>query len=585
MAAPAPRPTPNERHTIPEQLDSDRLRTLIDVGGFIVAELELDAVLVRVLEAACELTGARYAAVGVLDETRTELERFVTRGLDADAERAIGQRPRGRGVLGVLIRDPRPLRVTSLDDHPSSYGFPSGHPAMETFLGVPVLVRGQVWGNLYLTEKDGGAGFDQADEDAAVVLARWTAIAIENARLYRVAEQQRGELERAVRGLEATQAIAHAVGADTDLDRVLALISKRGRALVDARSVVILLRDGDDLVLTASAGHSRRPHGERIPIDASTSGEVMRRGRPERVSNVRARLRVAPEQLGVDNARSALMIPLAHRGESLGILIAFDRGADGAAFSDEDEQTLKAFGASAATAVATARGVQRQRLRDALGAAESERRRWAQELHDETLQALGGLRILLSTAYQRGDPGILADATVQALELIEQEITNLGSIITELRPAALDSIGLAAALEALFDRHQTINDLEIEGVLELPGARDDDGALNSELEATVYRLVQEALTNVAKHARASRVRVTVQVDGGRLAVVVADDGTGFVVGAVDRGFGLTGMRERVLMAGGELRIDSSDAGTTVSASLPLSGQGAQADLQGGRRDA
>jgi signal transduction histidine kinase len=454
---------------------------------------------------------------------------------------------------------------------------------METFLGVPVLVRGQVWGNLYLTDKEGGGEFDPADEDAAVVLARWAAIAIENARLYRAAEEQRVELERAVRGLEATHAIAHAVGADTDVDRVLALIVKRGRALVDARSVVILLRDGDDLVLTASAGHSRRPHGERIPIAASTSGDVMRRGRPERVSNVRARLQVSPEQLGVDDAHSALLIPLAHRGESVGVLIAFDRGADGGAFSDEDEETLRAFGASAATAVATARGVRRQRLRDALGAAESERRRWAQELHDETLQALGGLRILLSTARAGSDQGLLVRATDQALELIEQEITNLSSIITELRPAALDAIGLEPALEALFDRHRAINDLEIDGVVELPDPGENKRTLDSELEAAVYRIIQEALTNVAKHARASHVTVTLRVDGGRLVAEVADDGTGFVVDDVRRGFGLTGMRERVLMSGGALRIESSDAGTTVAASLPLSGDGAAAGLPGGRR--
>ena len=198
--------------------------------------------LARVLDAACELTGARYAALGVVDEAGAELERFVTRGVGPDAEQAIGDRPRGHGVLGVLIQDPRPLRVASLDEHPASYGFPAGHPPMETFLGVPVLMRGQVWGNLYLTEKAAGAEFDQADEDAAVALARWAAIAIANARLYRDAEQRRGELERAVQGLEATQAIAQAVGADTDLDRVLGLIVKRGRDLVDARSVVILLR-------------------------------------------------------------------------------------------------------------------------------------------------------------------------------------------------------------------------------------------------------------------------------------------------------------------------------------------------------
>jgi signal transduction histidine kinase len=443
---------------------------------------------------------------------------------------------------------------------------------MGTFLGVPVLIRGQAWGNLYLTEKAGGE-FDQADEDAVVMLARWTAIAIENARLYRDAERRRGELERAVRGLEATQAIAHAIGADTDLDRVLELIVKRGRALVQARSVVILLRDGADLVLTASAGHTRPPHGERIPIDGSTSGDVMRRGRPERVSDVRSRLQIAPDQLGVDDARSALLVPLAYRGEPLGVLIAFDRddADDGATFSDDDEEVLKAFGASAATAVATARGAQRRRLADALAAAEAERRRWAQELHDETLQALGGLRILLSAARRGGDPDVLATATDRAIEQIEQEITNLGSIITELRPAALDALGLASALEALFDRHRSINDLEIEADVDLgsTAAGEAGGRLGAQLEATTYRLVQEALTNVVKHARASRVKVGVRVDGDHLNVEIADDGGGFAVHEAAGGFGLTGMRERALTAGGELKIDSSATGTTVWAALPL----------------
>jgi signal transduction histidine kinase len=552
---------------ITDRLDADRLRTLIDIGGFVVAELDLDAVLARVLAAACDLTGARYAALGVLDSERTQLERFVTHGLPAATEQAIGERPHGRGVLGVLIRDPQPLRLASLDAHPASYGFPAAHPAMETFLGVPVLIHGQAWGNLYLTEKE-GSEFDQADEDAVVILARWTGIAIENARIYHDAEHQRGEFQRAVRGLEATQAIAHAVGADTELDRILELIVKRGRALVEARSVVILLLDGDDLVLTASAGHSRRPHGERIPVRASTSGEVMQRGRPERVANVQARLKIAPEQLGVDDARSALLVPLAHRGQPLGVLIAFDRDADGPSFSADDEEALKAFGASAATAVVTAQSVQRQRLRDALSAAEAERRRWAQELHDETLQALGGLRVLLSSARRDAGPVALARAVDLAIEQIEQEITNLSSIITELRPAALDQLGLVPALEALFDRHRTINDLEIDSDLQIPAAEDPHG-IGAELEATTYRLVQEALTNVAKHARARLVTVRVRVEEYRLVAEVTDDGDGFEVDEVGRGFGLTGMRERVLITGGTLTIDSSDAGTTVSAMLPL----------------
>ena len=553
---------------ISDTLEPDRLRTLIDVGGFIVSELDLDTVLGHVLEAACELTDARFAAVGVLNSERTELERFVTRGVDTETARAIGDLPRGRGVLGALIEDPKPLRLTRVGDHHASYGFPAGHPPMDSFLGVPVFIRGEVWGNLYLTEKRDGA-FGAADEEAIVVLARWAGIAVDNARLYHAAEERRGELERAVRGLQATQAVARAVGADIELERVLELIVKRGRALVEARSVVILLRDGDDLVLAALAGEGKRDVPARIPIHGSTSGEVMQRGRSERIDDVPARLRVASDQFGVEGAKTALVVPLIYRDQPLGVLLAFDHGTSAGPFSDEDEQALKAFAASAATAVATAQVVQQERLRHALAAAEAERRRWAQELHDETLQALGGLRVLLSAARRSGKPESLDAATAQALEQIEQEITNLRAIITELRPAALDELGLGAALEALLERHRTINDLEIEEDLQLPMGRGAASDLGGDLEAIVYRVMQEALTNVVKHAHASVVRVSVHIEGTRLVATVADDGQGFAASDGSGGFGLTGMRERVLMGGGDLAIVSGEDGTTVTATLPL----------------
>ena len=234
-------------------LDASRLRRLLDVGRTLVSDLDLESVLRAVLEAASELTGARYAAIGVLAPDRRTLERFLTLGIDAEKQQQIGDLPRGRGVLGVLIDDPRPLRLADVGAHPKSYGFPIGHPPMRSFLGVPLLIRGEVWGNLYLTEKQDGE-FDEGDEEAILVLADWAATAIDNARLYRSERERRGELERAVRGLEATTEIARAIGAETHLGRVLELIVKRGRALVEARGMVILLSDGDDLVITAVAG-------------------------------------------------------------------------------------------------------------------------------------------------------------------------------------------------------------------------------------------------------------------------------------------------------------------------------------------
>src|SRR3712207_4037726 len=168
----------------PSALDEPQLRRLLRAGRALVARLDLDALLDELLAVAREITGARYAALGVLDEPRRELERFIVSGVDAETHRAIGDLPRGRGILGVLIDDPRPLRLAHVGDDPRSYGFPPGHPRMDTFLGVPVVIRGEAWGNLYLTEKQGGGAFTDADEEAIVVLAEWAAIAVENARLY-----------------------------------------------------------------------------------------------------------------------------------------------------------------------------------------------------------------------------------------------------------------------------------------------------------------------------------------------------------------------------------------------------------------
>ena len=264
-------------------LDERRLRLLLEIGTSIVAELDSEAVLQRVLEAGRELTGARYAAIGILDAERRGLERFLTAGVDEKTRRAIGELPRGSGILGELIRNPKPLRLADISQHPRSYGFPPEHPPMTTFLGAPVLVRGEAWGNIYLTEKDGGE-FDEADEQALLVLAKWVAIAIENAHLYEDIDARRGELERAVSGLEATVAIARAVGGETDLGRVVELVVKRGRALVDARVLLVLLAEGGQLVVAGAAGEvgedvvgqalrdRRRRHSRRSSGPATRSG-------------------------------------------------------------------------------------------------------------------------------------------------------------------------------------------------------------------------------------------------------------------------------------------------------------------------
>ncbi len=543
--------------------EHQRIRRLLRAGRALMAEHNTEAILDQILDEAREITGARYAALGVLDEHREELERFLAVGIDEDGRSAIGDLPRGRGVLGVLIQDPRPLRLAEVGRHPESYGFPMGHPAMSSFLGVPILIRGEAWGNLYLTEKEGGGEFTDEDEEAVVILAQWAATAIDNARLYEASEQRREQLERAVRSLEAARDIADAISGESDLQRILDLVAKRGRALVDARSVLIMLREGDDLVVVASAGHAHANRGQHLPVASSTSGQVLERGRAERISDAAGRLIIGPFELGVPEAHSALLVPMHSHGTGIGVVAAFDRGPEGDEFTDEDEQLLRTFAASGANAVAISRSVEADRLRSTIASADAERRRWARELHDQTLQSLGALRVALASIVGRGDVSTKDDAIRQAVADVELEIENLRRIITDLRPSMLDDLGLRPAIEALLDRGRD-GGLEIQREVTLPAA----GNFDAELETTIYRIVQEALTNVVKHARASSMQVLIDQLDGEVMIEVNDDGVGFDVGAPTAGHGLAGMRERVYLAGGSLELESNEAGTRVRVRLP-----------------
>lgn len=552
-------------------LDERRLRRVLEVGRAVVSELDLETVLQRVLEEARELTGARYAALGILDEEHRELERFLTLGIDAETHRHIGALPRGRGVLGVLIEEPKPLRLTNVGEHPRSYGFPSGHPPMKSFLGVPIRVRGESYGNLYLTDKQDATEFDEDDEETIVLLAGWAGVAIANARAYHGEHKRRHELEQAVRGLEASTAIARAVGGETDLGRILELIVKRARALVGARGVLILLREGDELVVAALAGQLA---GEllqsRIPIEGSISGHVMQNQRSERLANVRDQLRFAmARQVDV---RSGLFVPLVFRGRGLGVLNVFDPGEGGEEeFTREDEQLLEGFAASAATAVATAQTAASEGLRRSIEASERERQRWALELHDETLQELAGLKVLLSGARRSNDLDAMHQTLESAIERIDTEITGLRRLITDLRPAALDAFGTKAALESLAERVTGTSGLEIELNIDLAwesGRRPDRHS--SAIEAVLYRLAQEALTNVVKHAGASTVDISLVEQDDRVELVVRDDGAGFVADEAHEGFGLLGMHERARLVDGELTVESTPgAGTTIRATIPV----------------
>src|ERR671927_571762 len=227
--------------------ESERLRTLLETGIAISSELSLDSVLERIVQAAAALTGARYVALGVIDRSGTALERFVTTGIDDQTRAAIGDLPRGRGILGVLINEAQVLRLHDLQEDPRAVGFPPNHPEMHSFLGVPILLRGVAYGNLYLTEKETGEDFTQEDEELVTLLAAQAAVAVENARLYESATAWS-------RQLESLNEIGNALVGELDLGRLLHLVATRLRELIGARVVAIALPTGSDLRIEAADG-------------------------------------------------------------------------------------------------------------------------------------------------------------------------------------------------------------------------------------------------------------------------------------------------------------------------------------------
>lgn len=542
---------------------------VLDVACGVLSDLDVDVVLERLLEAARDLTGAEYAAMGVLDPSRSELERFVTAGVDELTRQRIGALPHGRGVLGELIADPRPLRLADAGMHPHSYGFPAGHPPMKTFLGVPVRVAGQVFGNLYLTEKRDGKEFTTEDEQALVRLAEFAGVAIDHARRYSGVETQRSQLKRTVQALDATVQIAHAIGGETDLEKILELVAKRGRALVSARGLVIEHELGGEMVVAAGAGELVPGLiGKSVDADDSLAGAALRTSSTLRLEDEPNRARFDRHGLGRLglHASAGLVVPLIFRGQGHGVLIAVDRFNDGPAFTADDQRLLEAFAASAATAIATARSVELERASQRLAAAEQERARWARELHDETLQNLAALRIALAVQLRKQSLDGLTAVVREAVVQLESEISSLRSLITALRPIALDDAGVHAAIEDLAERARR-DGLEVELRVVLGGGR--GGRHSTELETTLYRITQEALTNARKHGSAGHVLVEIQDYDHYVHLSVRDDGQGFDPRAKAEGFGLHIMGERAELLGGTLEIDAAPGrGTQITVDLP-----------------
>jgi signal transduction histidine kinase len=563
----------SERPESPQGQVNGASPDVLGVARGVLGDLDLEGVLQRVLESARELAGARYAAIGVLDESRTALARFITTGVDESTRRGIGSLPTGRGVLGELIRDPTALRIACVGDHPRSYGFPVGHPPMGSFLGVPVMVAGEPFGNLYLTEKEGGGEFTAADERALVGLAEFAGIAIDHARRYSGLEAHRDELKQTVDALGVMVEISRAIGGQTDLELILTLVAKRGRSLVSARALVIELQVDDGLEVVAAAGElPANLVGRRMALEGSVGQAALRTGATQHLGDELIRARFNDHGLGRFgfDAEDGLIVPMAFHGQSLGVLVAMDRLAGGPRFTAQDERLLEAFATSAATAVSTAQSVATERQRQRLAAAEQERARWARELHDETLQGLAALRIALGAAERSGALDVLQAAVRTAIDQLESDMSSLRALITDLRPAILDDLGTKAAIEALAERVGN-SGLTVQATIELAyESRRAAQRHTPELELTLYRIVQEALTNAAKNGHATHGIVDVTEGVTTIEVSIRDDGTGFDPTTRTEGFGVLGMRERAALLHGTLEIESAPGhGTTVRCTLPV----------------
>lgn len=543
-----------------------------EVARGVLRDLDVEAVLERVLESARELTSARYAAFGVLDETGRSLARFVTLGIDAETRRAIGSLPTGHGVLGELISHPQPLRVANLGAHPRSYGLPDAHPPMRTFLGVPVLVDAQPFGNIYVTEKHDGEQFTKEDEAALVMLAELAGLAIDHAQRFTASETKRTDVERAVAALDASIQISRALGGETDVQAVLGLVAKRGRALVAARAFVIEALDGDYLEIAVGAGEvPAGVIGKRILVKDTVASIAMRTGESQRVEVDLNRARFRDYGLGHLGfpASLGLIVPLIHRGVSHGVLVAIDRDDGAAEFTANDQSLLESFAASAASAVAAARFATGEQHRQRLAAAEEERSRWARELHDETLQSLASLRLILGVAQRTPNRADVDNTITASISHIDSAITTLRSLITDLRPAALEELGTEAAIRALAERaSQHGLDVNLDIDLAYEQHRHPERH-TTEVEIAIYRIIQEALTNARKHGAAKHATIAITDDETTIGIAIHDDGKGFDPAHKTNGYGLLGMRERTDLVNGTLEVTSTPhEGTTITATIP-----------------
>lgn len=531
----------------------DRKDVLLEAGLTLASELSLPIVLQRIVDLAVDVTDARYGALGVIGEGDMLIE-FVTTGISAKQRKAIGPLPAGRGVLGLLIHEPRPVRIKNIGDHPQSVGFPANHPRMHSFLGAPVKAMGRVYGNIYLADKRAADEFSLEDEAALIVLATQAGVAIANASLYE-------EVRSRERWLDALREITEKMLSGADEPTLLESIAENARELAGADAATIITVGGTpgQLIVVAAAGaRASEVRGQILPADGSISGAVMKSGQSLNFDDVSADPRAYQPIMRLGRYGPAFFGPLRVAGGGT-LMVANLKG--GARFDDRKVRLVETFAGQASVAIQYGRA---QAELHRLGLME-ERERIAKELHDGIIQSLFAVGMGLQGTALMADTPETSRRIESAVEELDRVIRDLRNYIFGLRPGILADRQLEQALRVLADEMKARSNLSVDLAIDATVA----AALSSR-SADIVQLTREALSNAERHSHAKRVAIGLSRHGPNAVLMIEDNGVGFEPNGDSVGSGMGNMHARAASLGGNLEVSSQrDKGTKLRISFPI----------------
>ncbi|SEB97738.1 Histidine kinase-, DNA gyrase B-, and HSP90-like ATPase [Streptomyces misionensis] len=537
----------------------DRVHSLLEAVLSVGRELELEQVLHSIVEAAAALVDAEYAALGVIGPDGTTLAAFHTVGLSEERIHRIGPYPEGHGILGELIRHPEPLRLPKISEHPASYGFPPGHPPMNTFLGVPIRVRDQVFGNLYLTEKRGGLDFDEEDESVLATLAVAAGVAIDNARLYEDSRLRE-------RWLLANAEISHSLMSGSERAEALDLIAERARENTGSAlaAVAMPMPDTESLGVEIAVGAQAEAHrGLVLPLHNSLMGLAFTAAAPVTSDDVAHDERISQEPPRFEGLGPAVAVPIGTgEGGARGVVL-LARESDRPVFSDKETEMLRGFAAQAAIAMELA---QRRQAAQQIALLE-DRDRIARDLHDLAIQRLFATGMTLQSAGRFIEHPEASERVLRAVDDLDETIKIIRSTIFGLRAReGAAAGGLRARVVRVAGEASPV--LGFAPGVRMEGLIDTD--VPGEIAEHVVAVLSEALTNIARHAHADRAEVLLVTDGREVRLTVRDNGVGIPDGG--RRSGLRNMAERARRLGGRLEVGKGErGGATLEWRVPLPG--------------